>query len=862
MNILLYLFTLFFEIIKSIINIHYYIFKKIRKNYFDKNYYNHEIYNLFSLILKIIFLSIYEFLVFHIFVFIFLIHDSSIKFGYFGIILRLILTISVSIILSFISGEIHHIFHYLFQLIISILHLFTWMNSLLFYVLTFNEEIKDIIIFKKQFDGLQGFLRIYIIVFVQIYKFILIMIHFSNPFSIIRIIEISKNKKERDSTSLLSKSFTYIFFDIFVLTPAYIFIMLLFPVFISTNVNIYKIICNKGIDKNAPNFFPKYNIIKNQIINDMIKVLIYIIAITLTILSVLFIWKINKSIKILIELFKTNEYKKFFFDYYDHIINCLTQIIKIGLTIFIYIIAIILTILSFPFIWKLNKSLNILIELFKTNEYKKFFINYFYNIINAFNQMIKVGLIIIIFFFMILLFIIISPFIWKLNKSLKIFIELFKTKEYLKFFNEYFHNLIDCLIETALSIPVILNHILPIHLKALNDSYYSNKNKLKKKRKYIYINLTIFIEKWLDIFAFVISMPRLITINFYIYLIRKNSNIHLFNLLFDNEYLQKNQSNNYNRYNSIKQLFFDPLVSFLMILQILLGILNPFFSLKIINDIYLYFITCKSQIQLDFLEIELKFIAKSCKSIFALIFFTLIYMPISLILNVLAPWTIKHNINLFISINKKTINKLKNNNKVRKEYTRKIKFSFRISNYFENVLLMFNSLIDGYILIFELFIIHLTIFRIFFFWGKFKKSDKATFVNLVKNQFSYAILEFFYTPFLFVIIILNPWNYGLILTFFEEKDCESKFNKFKTIIITFMKDITLAIILILLLVTLIDTIPTILLIIRTIKRKIFPTEENKLTYNLNYKPEDFRTELRQIYNKNVKKNNNNSSFYF
>lgn len=114
-------------------------------------------------------------------------------------------------------------------------------------------------------------------------------------------------------------------------------------------------------------------------------------------------------------------------------------------------------------------------------------------------------------------------------------------------------------------------------------------------------------------------------------------------------------------------------------------------------------------------------------------------------------------------------------------------------------------------------------------------------------------MEFIYIPFLLVIIILEPWNYDLINSFFDAKDCRTKFDIFKKIIITFFKDIILAIIFILLLVTLIDTIPTIFLIIRTIKRKHFPTEENKLTYNLHYKTEDFRIELRQIYNKNVKK---------
>ena len=697
MNILLYLFTLSYDIIKSIINIHYYIFKNIRKNYFDKYYKDHDVQNLFSLVIKIIFLSIYEFLVFHIYVFIFLIHDSSIKFGYFGIFLRFFLTISVSTILAFISEEIKHIFQYLFQLNISILHLFTWVNSLVFFILTFNEELKDIILFKKHFNGLKELLQVYIIALVQIYRFIVIIAHFSNPFSIIRIIEIYKNKMERVSTSLLSKSFLYIFFDIFALIPGYFFILLLPPVFISTNINICKRIHNKEIDKKGEYFYPEYNIIKNQIINDILKVLIYIIAIILTILSAPFIWRLKKSIKILIELFKTNnykkffenyldniakginqiinigiiisiyfigfilfiitipfiwrfnksikifmvlfktnDYKKFFYDYFDNIIKGINQIIKVGIIIFMYSIRFILFIITIPFIWRLNKSIKIFIELCKTNDYKKFFDDYLDNIVKGINQIINVGIIIFMYSIRFILFIITIPFIWRLNKSIKIFIELFKTNEYKKFFIKYLNNLIDCLIETILSIPAILNHISPIHLKALYDCYYSNKIKEKKERKYLYISLNIFIEKWLDILIFIISMPRLIAINFYIYLIRKKCSINIFHLLFNNENLIKNQSNRNNRYKVIKNLFLDILTSLVMKLQILLGILNPFFTLKIIKSIYFYFIASKNQIQLDFTDIELKFISKSCKIIFDLLFFNFIYLPISLILNSLA----------------------------------------------------------------------------------------------------------------------------------------------------------------------------------------------------------------------------------
>ena len=207
MNIILSLFDFIYAIIKSIINMHYYIFINIRKKYLDKNYKEHKINNLLSLVFKIIFLSVYEFLVFHIYIFLYLIHIINI--GPFGIILRFILTISISCILAYIIGEIGYIFHYLFTLVFSFA----------FFIFTFNEELRDIILFKREFNGLAELFQVYFLIFIQLYRFLLIIAHFSNIFSIMRIIEICKYNKNWGSTSLLSKSFTYIFFDIFILTP-------------------------------------------------------------------------------------------------------------------------------------------------------------------------------------------------------------------------------------------------------------------------------------------------------------------------------------------------------------------------------------------------------------------------------------------------------------------------------------------------------------------------------------------------------------------------------------------------------------------------------------------------------------------
>lgn len=264
MNILLSIFALFYIFIKKMIDAYYFIYKIVRKNFCDKYYYKHEVNNFLSLIIKILFLSIYEFFVFNLFVFIYLILDTSIDMSYFGIFIRFVITISVSTLLAFITEEIDHVYHYLYQLLFSALHLFTWIISFAFFILTFKKELFDVISFKKQFDDIGDLVDPYSIALSQLIKNIIIILHFTNIFSIIRLIDIYQNKNERNSSDLIYNSLVYILFDIFILIPGYIFILLLPPVFLFTNIDLIKIICNKVYEDNDS--FPKYNAIKSRIL--------------------------------------------------------------------------------------------------------------------------------------------------------------------------------------------------------------------------------------------------------------------------------------------------------------------------------------------------------------------------------------------------------------------------------------------------------------------------------------------------------------------------------------------------------------------------------------------------------------------
>jgi len=211
---------------------------------------------------KIIFLSLYEFFTFNLFVFIYLISDTSINMSYFGIFIRLFITCAVSSLLAFIIEEINHMYHYLYQLLLSVLHLFTWISSFIFFILTFKKEFLDIILFKKQFDSIEDLIDPYSLTLFQLFKYIMIILHFTNIFSIIRIIDICQNKNERNSNDLIFKSLDYILLDIFILTPGYIFILVIPPIFLFTNISIFKIVCNSQYAYDDNNLFPKYEAIK------------------------------------------------------------------------------------------------------------------------------------------------------------------------------------------------------------------------------------------------------------------------------------------------------------------------------------------------------------------------------------------------------------------------------------------------------------------------------------------------------------------------------------------------------------------------------------------------------------------------
>ena len=202
MNILLLLFNLIYGFIKDIINIRYFFWIKIRKNFLDKKIPKEkDMANLFSLLFKIFILSIYEFCVFNLYIFLYLITDSSIEIKLFGIILRFLLIFGISSFLTYLIGEVENIFIYLIELIKSLFHLLLWICSLFLFIVTFNEELLAIILFRKKVDTfieiLTLFVSVFIISFEQIFRYVLILSHLIHILSILRLVETHKIQKKK-----------------------------------------------------------------------------------------------------------------------------------------------------------------------------------------------------------------------------------------------------------------------------------------------------------------------------------------------------------------------------------------------------------------------------------------------------------------------------------------------------------------------------------------------------------------------------------------------------------------------------------------------------------------------------------------
>jgi len=471
--------------------------------------------------------------------------------------------------------------------------------------------------------------------------------------------------------------------------------------------------------------------------------------------------------------------------------------------------------------------------------------------------------IILYLFLMILTLISIILFIWRIKKSYKILKDFFKDENIKLFFIRYFLNINTAFIQILLLIEIPMNYLIFFHLKCIRDM---NKNK-DFKLTFMYKHLTTFIQKNLDFIATIFSSLNLITIPFWNYVIRKRCNIRYLYLLFDNTEIIKNSSNREKRFKLYNISLKQHILNFCIIFSIIFGILNPFITILIISTNYVYFKSAiknnnylhlknnneeiintiefnndgknKENIN-NYNEIISYHIKIFSNLIYVTCFSSFIYLPLSLLLFIIAPWSIKFPYYCLISNIKESLNNFHSFNL---EMNKII-----IDKESEILQLQILSFLNGYKLIFEFILIHLNLIRIIYFWKDVFISKKSL-KELIEQHFILSIEELPFIPFIIIFLIIEPWNYGEIIKFINEEGFYQKFTTFINIFKIFLLDLYVSFMFISLIVTLIDAIPCILLLIRSLKKNIYKREEDILNYQKNYKTDNFRTELKFLFYK-------------
>ena len=477
-------------------------------------------------------------------------------------------------------------------------------------------------------------------------------------------------------------------------------------------------------------------------------------------------------------------------------------------------------------------------------------------------------------------------FIWRIKKSYKILKDYFHERNIELFFVRYFLNINKAFIQIILLIEIPINYLNFYHLKCIRDI---NNNK-DFKLSFSYKHLITFVQKNLDFVATIFSFLRLITIPFWNYFIRNLCYTSYLYVLFDNTEIIKNYSNHNNRLKLYKITLIQLILNFYIIFSLIIGILNPFTTIFTLSINYQYFKSSinnnyvlvedneqrRNKIEInnndnDIIKIEIDIKSKEVKNIeenlikinnknildeiiyfefmnykifsdliIVILFSSFIYLPLTLLISIISPWTIKYPYYCLISNSKNSYNYCNSLNKKNYEVIK--------DNECENLSLQFSSFLEGYKLIFEFILIHLNLIRIVYFW-KDAFSSKKTFKELIEEHSILSILELPFIPFIIIFCIIEPWNYSEIIKFFNEDNCLKKLEIFLKLFKIFLADLYVSFMFITLIITLIDAIPCILLLIRSLKKNILKREEDILIYQKNYKTNNFKTELRFLFYK-------------
>ena len=721
--------------------------------------------HIFDLLFKVLFFGIGTILLYHFPILFWFIYHYN--FSVIGNIFRGIVTIIMSILLSFVGGVENSVLTIGSLFIWYFFYLLVWELCCALYLISFDRDILEIILFRKRPDNILELVMFFfgsiVNVFIRYVEIILIILHLVNPLSIVRIIEILCHP-QREKIKVIWISFWFIFLD-FILIIFYI----LNTVFIVSFAKSHLLLCTN--DKNElrdirDNFYlycPLYKIIKDEIIlNNFKKNFLVLICILLIIPNLIFIWRIKS-------LYRN------FFDFYYH-----------------------------------------------KQSFKMFIIRYLLG----------------------------------LNKTL---------------------------LQIISFLGLIENHLLPFHFMSLYKV-----SKIYKNDSFFRINLFIFIQKWFDCITTLFSMTRVFTYIFNVFSIRhKIVQYSFFPLLIDNEkFLSFGKTKHFEKQISTNEVSLYHLSLFyqqrrkkilmmtisnlyqnvLLIFNSLFGTFDPFISLKIIKS-HLYFlyvslfddISQTNCTKLNFKQIKKKFFCKTSQITINILYDIFFFLPLTFIMIITGPWCVSFPYRLLIRINTSRCNKIKDYKREALKdtyYSEVTLHHWKSYNKYNDCLKQtFKSWFNGYLLILKFIFIHMEIIRAGYLWYNYCCNNKKnkSLKKLISKHFTHAYMEFFYVPFIIIICVLEPWNIFAVDKLFKCKKGIDKFNCFKKLLYLFFMDLFTVLIVFFLILSITDTYSCIILIIRALNKNVFKKDSDSIAvYDANYK-NDFKTELRNIYSKNLKK---------
>ena len=187
--------------------------------------------NLFILLFRIFMLLCLLLLVFHIPIYMIIVYNSKVTFW--GYLMRAIITIILSFCFATYARKQKIIYKSIFLFFFDLFHLITWISCFVFYIFSFDRIMLDFIFFKNNLTSyaqiFSVFVSNYSLFLEQKITFILMYLHFSTPFGIIRMSQINKLSPKGTKLEYLLDSF-FISIIIDPLLVIFYFFNLLFPI--------------------------------------------------------------------------------------------------------------------------------------------------------------------------------------------------------------------------------------------------------------------------------------------------------------------------------------------------------------------------------------------------------------------------------------------------------------------------------------------------------------------------------------------------------------------------------------------------------------------------------------------------------